>query len=250
MGIYLEYQMCEDLGMDKRWLLKCRLLSCYLFAYLFVFIYSTYNLTSTHSSSAPPLSAAVIAFIVATATCGFLMEAVQGGFMGGGGGHRFSQHYPQFSHGSDVAQDPNTVDDSYGWAWGASSGGNNQHHHRHPNQYNFGNNYNPDFNFDSNEFFSSPGQFNGGQGQFQSQQGQGQGQFPGQGQFQNQGQGQFPGGNFNNNNGGGGFNNQFPGQQQQQQQPRVPVITTPMTTTRAPTTPPTPAPGKRLKNWN
>lgn len=73
--------------------------------------------------------------------------------------HRFYPQWPSFSRGEDVAQDPNSVDDSYGWSWGASNHGNHRHH---PQAHN-----NPDFNFESNEF---NGGFNNQNFQQQQQQ--------------------------------------------------------------------------------
>lgn len=141
--------------------------------------------------------------IAVVATCCLLVVAAQGGFRDGHR-HRFYPHYPSFSRGVDVAQDPNTVDENYGWSWGASQGNQQQQ------QQNNNNPYNADFSFNSNEFF---GGLNGaGQGQ---------------------------GGNFN----GGGFNNPGGNQQQNQGNPNVPSrpVTTVTPTTTAPVTTAAPA---------
>lgn len=110
--------------------------------------------------------------------------------------------YPDWSsahdHGYDVAQNPNSVDDSFGWSWGASS------HNNRPQQ-NGNNNNNGDWSFGNNDDGNN---FNGGAGG---------------------GPDRFPGGNFNNN----GFVN--PGSASQQQNQRVPVTSTPTpVTTSAP----------------
>lgn len=129
------------------------------------------------------------------AACCLVVVTAQGGFRDGHR-HRFYPQYPSFSRGVDVAQDPNSVDENYGWSWGATP---NNHHQQ----------YNADFNFNSDEFLG------GGAG----------------GSFNGAGQGQ--GGNFN----GGGFNNPGGNQGNANVPSRpVPVTTAPPTTTAPVTT--------------
>lgn len=152
-----------------------------------------------------------VVVIAVAATCCLLVVAGQGGFRDGHR-HRFYPHYPSFGRDVDVAQDPNTVDEDYGWSWGASQGDNQQQQNNKRDQYN------PDFSFSSNEY-SGGGGFNGA--------------------------GQFQGGNFN----GGGFFNPAGFQQQNgrntiRSTTASPVVTAPVTSAPATTAPSNVAPGE------